>query len=144
MSIASDMVATAMLARAVPSLSLPSPDQGVWYLGPFPIRAYALCIITGIAAAIWLGRRRWAARGGVPDDIGDLALWAVPLGILGGRLYHLATNPELYFADGRNPWNALYIWQGALGIWGAIRLAGSACTSRAAEGVSRSATSPTL
>ena len=44
-------------------MSIPSPADGVWELGPVPIRGYALCIIAGIVAAIWIGERRWAARG---------------------------------------------------------------------------------
>jgi prolipoprotein diacylglyceryl transferase len=101
---------------------LPSPSQGVWHLGPFPLRAYALCIITGIVAAVLLARRRWAARGGDPDDIADIAVWAVPFGLLGGRLYHVVTDPELYFAAGRQPIRALYVWDGGLGIPGAVAL----------------------
>lgn len=103
-------------------LSIPSPAHGVWYLGPLPVRGYALCILVGIVAAVWLTERRWAARGGQPGVIRDIAIWAVPFGIVGGRLYHVATDPELYFATGRNPWAALFIWQGGLGIWGAIAL----------------------
>ncbi|GAA1219580.1 prolipoprotein diacylglyceryl transferase [Kitasatospora nipponensis] len=101
---------------------LPSPSQGVWHLGPVPIRAYALCIIAGVAAAVWLTRKRWSALGGNPDDISDIAVWAVPFGIVGGRLYHVITDPELYFEPGRQPIRALYIWDGGLGIWGAVAL----------------------
>ncbi|MEV4416842.1 prolipoprotein diacylglyceryl transferase [Catellatospora sp. NPDC049609] len=104
------------------SASIPSPARGVWHLGPVPIRAYALCIVAGIVVAILLTRRRWAARGGRADDVLDVALWAVPIGIIGGRLYHVLTNPELYFAPGRQPIRALYVWEGGLGIWGAIAL----------------------
>lgn len=104
------------------ALSIPSPDQGVWHLGVFPIRAYALCIIAGIFAAIWIAQKRWSARGGKPGEIADLALLIVPLGIIGGRLYHVITDHQLYFGEGRNPWNALKIWDGGLGIWGAIAL----------------------
>lgn len=102
--------------------SLPSPIQGVWHLGPIPIRAYALCIIAGIVVAIWLTQRRWRARGGDPDDVLDVTLWAVPFGIVGGRLYHVITDPELYFLPGKDPLKALYIWDGGLGIWGAVAL----------------------
>ncbi|MCV7355372.1 prolipoprotein diacylglyceryl transferase [Mycolicibacterium fluoranthenivorans] len=102
--------------------SLPSPSQGVWHLGPIPIRAYALCIIAGIVVAIWLTQRRWKARGGDPDDVMDIAMWAVPFGIVGGRLYHVITDPELYFLPGRDPIKAFYIWDGGLGIWGAVAL----------------------
>ncbi|MDF3291572.1 prolipoprotein diacylglyceryl transferase [Streptomyces silvisoli] len=101
---------------------LPSPSQGVWHLGPFPVRAYALCIITGIFAAVLLARRRWAAWGGNPDDIADIAVWAVPFGLLGGRLYHVITDPELYFTAGQQPIRALYVWDGGLGIPGAVAL----------------------
>jgi prolipoprotein diacylglyceryl transferase len=114
---------TQMTNQLVP-LSIPSPSQGVWEIGPVPIRAYALCIIAGIVLAVWLGERRWVARGGKPGEIGDIAVWAVPFGILGGRLYHVATDSGKYFGEGRDPVTALYIWQGGLGIWGAIALGG--------------------
>ena len=102
--------------------SIPSPPQGVWHLGPLPIRAYAICIILGILLAVFWTRRRWAASGGCADDIVDICMWAVPFGIVGGRLYHLLTDPELYFEPGRNPWKAFAIWDGGLGIWGAVAL----------------------
>jgi len=101
---------------------IPSPSQGVWHIGPIPIRAYALCILAGIAAALWLTRRRWVKLGGNPDDVLDITLWAVPFGIVGGRLYHVITDPELYFKSGEQPIRALYIWDGGLGIWGAVAL----------------------
>jgi prolipoprotein diacylglyceryl transferase len=101
---------------------LPSPSRGVWHLGPFPIRAYALCIIAGIFAAVWLTGRRWATRGRDRNEIADIAVWAVPFGLLGGRLYHVITDPELYFAAGKQPIRALYVWDGGLGIPGAVLL----------------------
>ncbi|MFC5178886.1 prolipoprotein diacylglyceryl transferase [Nocardioides taihuensis] len=101
-------------------LSIPSPSEGVWHLGPLPVRGYALCIILGIVAAIWIGERRWVARGGRSGDVSDLAVWAVPFGLVGGRLYHVATDWKLYFGDGQNPVEALYVWRGGLGVWGAI------------------------
>lgn len=100
---------------------IPSPDQGVWYLGSFPLRAYALFIILGIVVAVWLGERRWVARGGNKGFIGDVALWAVPFGIVGGRLYHVISDNQLYFGEGGAGFAAaLRIWDGGLGIWGAI------------------------
>ncbi|WP_245787336.1 prolipoprotein diacylglyceryl transferase [Amycolatopsis saalfeldensis] len=102
--------------------TIPSPDRGVWHLGFIPIRAYALCIIAGIIVAIWWGERRWVARGGTKGTVIDVAVFAVPFGLVGGRLYHVITDPELYFTAGRNPWNAFAIWDGGLGIWGAIAL----------------------
>lgn len=103
--------------------SIPSPDQGTWYLGPIPLRAYALAIIAGIVVAIWLGNRRYVARGGEPGLITDIALWAVPFGIIGGRLYHVASDWQIYFGtDGRGVAAAFRIWDGGLGIWGAVAL----------------------
>ncbi|MCB9408107.1 prolipoprotein diacylglyceryl transferase [Mycolicibacterium sp.] len=113
----------------------PSPAQGVWYLGPIPIRAYALCIITGIIVALMLGDRRWAARGGERGVIYDIALWAVPFGLIGGRIYHLMTDWKTYFGSGGAGLSAaLRIWEGGLGIWGAVAFGGvgawSACRRR--------------
>ena len=105
-------------------LFLPSPSNAVWHLGPIPIRAYALCIILGVVVAIWLGERRWAARGGLRGQVSDIAIWAVPFGLVGGRLYHVITDPANYFGKGGEPIKALYVWQGGLGIWGAIALGG--------------------
>jgi len=102
--------------------NIPSPDQGVWHLGPIPIRAYALCIITGIVVAVSWGERRLLARGGPPGTVLDVAVYAVPFGLLGGRLYHLATDWRTYFGPGGHPIDALKIWNGGLGIWGAIAL----------------------
>ena len=101
---------------------LPSPSQGVWHLGPLPIRAYAFCILAGILAAVWLTGRRWEARGRRREDVVDIAIWAVPFGLVGGRLYHVLTDPELYFKRGEHPIHALYVWDGGLGIWGAVAL----------------------
>jgi prolipoprotein diacylglyceryl transferase len=111
-------------AAALP-LSIPSPEQGVWNLGPFPVRAYALFIIAGIVVAVWFGERRWVARGGRRGTVGDVALWAVPFGIVGGRLYHVISDNQLYFGpDGSGLAGAVQIWQGGLGIWGAVLLGG--------------------
>lgn len=106
------------------SLSIPSPSTGVIYLGPLPLRAYSLFIIIGIFLAIWLGNKRWIARGGKVGQVSDVALFAVPFGIIGGRIYHVATDFEKYFGEGRNPIDALKIWNGGLGIWGAIFFGG--------------------
>jgi prolipoprotein diacylglyceryl transferase len=112
-----------MLMPSLRPLSIPSPSQGSWQIGPFPLRAYALAIILGVVVAIWLGERRWQARGGKSGVVGDVAIVAVPLGIVGGRLYHVITDWELYFShDSWHPWQAFKVWQGGLGIWGAIAL----------------------
>ncbi|WP_405497829.1 prolipoprotein diacylglyceryl transferase [Nocardia sp. NBC_00511] len=102
---------------------IPSPPRGVWNIGPFPLRAYAICIILGIVLAIWLGEKRWQQRGGQSGMVLDVAMFAVPFGLIGGRLYHVATDWEKYFGANRQPdahWWA--IWQGGLGIWGAVAL----------------------
>jgi prolipoprotein diacylglyceryl transferase len=104
--------------------AIPSPTQGVWELGPLPIRAYALCIVAGIVAAILITEKRWVARGGAPGDVLDIAVWAVPFGIIGGRLYHVISSPRPYFGEGGDPLRAFAIWEGGLGIWGAIALGG--------------------
>ncbi|WP_082556205.1 prolipoprotein diacylglyceryl transferase [Aeromicrobium sp. Root472D3] len=99
---------------------IPSPSQGVWHLGPLPLRAYALGIIIGALVAIWIGERRYQARGGRAGLIGDIAIWAIPFGIVGARIYHVVTDPELYFGEGRQVIDVLFIWKGGLGIWGAV------------------------
>lgn len=102
--------------------NIPSPPQGVWYLGPIPIRAYALCIITGIIVAMAISLRRYKARGGDPETVWDAAIVAIPAGIIGGRLYHVITDHQKYFGEGKNPWQALNITAGGLGIIGAVTL----------------------
>ena len=102
--------------------SIPSPSESVWHLGPVPIRGYALSIILGIVAAIWIGEKRWVARGGRPGEVSDVSVWAVPFGVVGGRIYHVLTDWHLYFGADGNPVEALYIWRGGLGVWGAISL----------------------
>jgi prolipoprotein diacylglyceryl transferase len=100
---------------------LPSPAQGVWQLGPLPIRAYALCILVGIFVAVYMTDRRWRARGGKAGEIADVALWAVPAGIIGARVYHVITDWPTYFGTGGLGFvAALKIWEGGLGIWGAV------------------------
>jgi prolipoprotein diacylglyceryl transferase len=123
---APDTVATAGTpGGAVPHAAdllayLPSPPQGVWEIGPFPLRAYAICIIIGIIVAIWWGEKRWQARGGEAGTVLDVAVFAVPFGLVGGRLYHVATDWQKYFGPDGNPMDALKIYQGGLGIWGAV------------------------
>jgi prolipoprotein diacylglyceryl transferase len=101
-------------------LSIPSPSSGVWYLGPFPLRAYALCIIAGIVVAMVIANRRWRARGGTAEGLESVLVVAIPCGIVGARIYHVITDYELYFGAGRDPVDALRIWNGGLGIWGAV------------------------
>jgi len=102
--------------------SIPTPSVSAFTLGPFTIHFYALCIISGIAIAIWLGDRRYRQAGGGQNVIADIALVTVPFGIIGGRIYHLITSPDAYFGAHGHPMDAFKIWNGGLGIWGAVAL----------------------
>jgi prolipoprotein diacylglyceryl transferase len=101
---------------------IPSPSTGVIHLGPLPLRGYAFCIIIGVFVAVWYGNKRWVARGGTVGTVADIAVWAVPFGLVGGRLYHVITDYQLYFSEGENWVDAFKVWEGGLGIWGAIAL----------------------
>jgi prolipoprotein diacylglyceryl transferase len=99
---------------------IPSPEQGVWHLGPLPVRAYALCILAGIVVAVIVADRRWRGRGGPEGAVYDISTWAVPFGIVGARVYHVVSSPDAYFGSGGHPLDAFKIWEGGLGIWGAV------------------------
>jgi prolipoprotein diacylglyceryl transferase len=105
-----------------PLALLPSPSNGVWQIGPVPVRAYALTMIAAIVVASWIGARRLAARGQNPEAMWDIALWAVPFGIVGARIYQVVTSPAAYFGPGGNPVKVFAVWEGGLGVWGAIAL----------------------
>jgi prolipoprotein diacylglyceryl transferase len=101
--------------------SIPSPSTAVWHLGPLPVRAYALCIVVGIIAAAMIAERRMRSRGAPQYAILDVAVWAVPFGIVGARIYNVITSWQVYFGKGgTGALSTLYIWQGGLGIWGAV------------------------
>jgi prolipoprotein diacylglyceryl transferase len=100
--------------------AIPSPTTSVWHLLGLPVRAYALCIVLGIVAACLILEYRLRARGVAPWASLDVAVWAVPFGIVGARIYHLITSPQDYFGAGGEPIRAFYIWEGGLGIWGAV------------------------
>ncbi|MCD4557409.1 prolipoprotein diacylglyceryl transferase [Schaalia sp. lx-100] len=99
---------------------IPSPAYGVLWLGPVPLRAYGILIACGMIFAVWWSSRRYARRGGDPDVLFDAALWAIPCGIVGARLYHVITSPENYFGSQGSLVRILYIWEGGLGIWGGV------------------------
>ena len=104
---------------------IPSPSQGVWHLGPLPIRAYALFIVAGMLVALFIGDKRWQERGGEPGVVYSIFWWAMPFGLIGGRLYHVITDWRTYFGDdGAGFLAAFKIWEGGLGIWGAVALGG--------------------
>ncbi|TFD47419.1 prolipoprotein diacylglyceryl transferase [Cryobacterium sp. TMT1-2-1] len=101
-------------------LSIPSPEWSFFDLGPFRIHAYALCILAGIIAATILTSRRLTRRGGEPGVVLDIILWAVPLGIIGARIYHVLTHPGDYFYEGANLWDVFAIWKGGNAIFGSL------------------------
>ncbi|MDI3243271.1 prolipoprotein diacylglyceryl transferase [Arthrobacter sp. AL08] len=111
-----------MNAPVVTELFFPSPAVSTFALGPLTIRFYALAILAGILVGVWLTARRLRSRGGTTAQTLDIVAWAVPFGIVGGRLYHVITDNQLYFGPGKDPWGALRIWEGGLGIWGAVAL----------------------
>ncbi len=97
---------------------LPSPPVNGFNIGSLQVHFYGLCIAAGVVAAVWLAQRRWSARGGPPGTMTRLAIWGVPAGIVGARLYSVITSWQ---ADTGGHWyRAFYIWQGGLGIWGGV------------------------
>lgn len=101
-------------------MPIPSPSQSVWWLGPIPLRAYGILIVAGMFVAIYIGKKRYQARGGDGELLYDIAMWVIPLGIIGARLYHVITTPDDFFSS----WEAMAaiprIWEGGLAIWGGI------------------------
>lgn len=105
--------------------SIPSPGSNEIVLGPLHLRAYGLMIAIGVIVAVWIVQKRWEARGGSADDVTTIALWAVPAGLIGSRIYHVITDySRLYCGppdcDGSLFPDGLYLWQGGLGIPGGI------------------------
>ncbi len=96
---------------------LPSPSSNGLYLGPLFLHAYGLAYVVAITAAVAITMRRWAARGGQPDLVYEVALVGVPAGILGGRLYFIVTS---WSEVPPHWWGVFAVWQGGLGIWGGI------------------------
>jgi prolipoprotein diacylglyceryl transferase len=107
------------MASAI-SAYIPSPSINSFHLGPIVIHFYALMYLVGIAVAIIMTRRRWSAVGGNPDLVGEIAIWGVPAGIIGGRIYFDITTPM----DIPHVWYGVFaVWDGGLGIWGGVALA---------------------
>ena len=115
----SAMMSAISVTAAMPA-GIPSPSSGVWYIGPIPVRAYALCILTGVFVAVWWSDRRYRARGGRPEVVLDVAIVAVPAGIVGARLYHVLSSPDDYFGPNGDLSRIPQTWLGGLGIWGGI------------------------
>jgi prolipoprotein diacylglyceryl transferase len=97
--------------------SIPSPPENGFHVGPLFVHAYGLAYVVALLAAVWIVDRRWEARGGSRELVHEVALWGFPAGLIGGRLYFLATSwdevPDHW-------WGPFAIWQGGLGIWGGI------------------------
>jgi prolipoprotein diacylglyceryl transferase len=100
--------------------AIPSPSQGVFKLGPFTLHMYGVMLLLGIAACVWLTGRRWVKWGGDWDLIYRVALWGVIAGIVGARVYHDITSWNQDQAIHDHWWGVFAVWQGGLGIWGAI------------------------
>ncbi|MFC6355470.1 prolipoprotein diacylglyceryl transferase [Luethyella okanaganae] len=101
-------------------LSIPSPDWSYFDIGIFRVHAYALCILAGIIVATIMTSRRLTKRGAEPGIVLDIILWAVPLGIVGARIYHVLTHPGDYFYPGADLLRTLYIWEGGNAIFGSL------------------------
>jgi prolipoprotein diacylglyceryl transferase len=122
----------------MPVAFLPSPAHSVWNLGPIPIRGYALCVILGVIAGLWITDRRYRRIGGRAGLILDIATAAVPAGLIGARAYSVITDFSLYFGHGRDWTGVLRIWDGRLGLPGGIAagaLAAWICCRRAGTGL---------
>ncbi|WP_438353008.1 prolipoprotein diacylglyceryl transferase [Microbacterium sp. CJ88] len=100
--------------------SIPSPPISSFQIGPFTIHFYALCIIAGIIAAVLITNHRLTRRGAEPWVVIDICLVAVPLGIIGARIFHVLTHPGFYFGPGKNIWAVFFIWEGGIAIFGAL------------------------
>lgn len=100
--------------------SIPSPEVSYIDLGFFRIHFYALFILLGIAIAVWFTDRRLVKRGAPAGSMIDIAIWAVPFGIIGGRFFHVVTHPRDYFYEGADLLATLRIWEGGLAIYGAV------------------------
>jgi phosphatidylglycerol---prolipoprotein diacylglyceryl transferase len=102
-----------------PLLTLPSPSSPIIFeAGPFALRYYGLCIALGIAAGTWLTSRELARKGYDPALALDALFFTVPLGFIGARAYHVATDYDLYAGD---PFPGVFaVWNGGLGIYGAV------------------------
>jgi prolipoprotein diacylglyceryl transferase len=121
---------TLLQAAALVPASIPSPDWSGFDIplpwGTLRIHAYALCILAGIVVGLWLTSVRWAKRGAPEGSVWDIVVWAIPFGIIGGRLYHVVSSPDAYFGPGFDGTGDLslipQIQRGGLGIWGAVVL----------------------
>jgi prolipoprotein diacylglyceryl transferase len=118
----------------MPTAFLPSPQSNGFHIGPLFFHAYGIAYVFAVAAAIYVSRRRWAKAGGDPDLLYDIALWAFPAGVIGGRIYFLITTPS-QMPDAW--WGPFAIWKGGLGIWGGIAAGAAVGLWRASRKLNR-------
>lgn len=104
----------------MPAAFLPSPSRALWHLGPIPVRAYAICVVLGVAAGLWVAERQYRRVGGRPGMIWDIATVAVPAGLVGARLYGVLSRFEQYFGRGHDWTDMFRVWDGGLGVPGAV------------------------
>lgn len=104
----------------MPAAFIPSPGRGLWHIGPVPVRGYALCVLLGIVVCLWVADRRYLRIGGRPGFVLDLAAWAVPFGLVGGRVYSVLVSYHLYFGPGRDWADVFRFWDGAFGLPGGV------------------------
>jgi prolipoprotein diacylglyceryl transferase len=116
----SDQLGRAGNVLFMPAAFLPSPASDIWHLGPLPVGAFALCMVAGVLAGLWLTDWRYRRAGGQQGVILNVATVAVPVGIIGARLYSVVTNYRLYFEHGRDWIDAFRVWDGGLGVGGAV------------------------
>lgn len=107
---------TAMISAGFPA----PPTDGVDLFGPLSITFYAVCILIGAALAVWLAGRLWQSRGGAKENVFDATIWAVLLGFVGARLYHVVTSPDAYFGPEGELSRIPEVWNGGLSIIGAV------------------------
>ena len=105
------------MVRSIPS---PDPAWAQFQLGPLTVHIYALCILSGIVAALLITQRRLSRRGAEPGVVLDIIIWAVPLGIIGARFYHVFTHVGDYFYPGANLWDVFAIWDGGNALYGSL------------------------
>jgi prolipoprotein diacylglyceryl transferase len=100
--------------------SIPSPQINSFMVGPFKIHFYALCILAGMILAIWLADRRLVKRGAKSGIALDIALWTIPIAVIGARIFHVLTHSGDYFYPGADLTAVLRIWEGGIAIYGGL------------------------
>lgn len=114
------MLTAKVTSVIMPFAYIPSPPRNLWHLGPVPVRAYAICVVAGIIVGLWVANRRYLRIGGRAGTILDIAAFSIPAGLVGARLYSVITDYSMYFGPDRDWANVFRIWDGGLGVPGAV------------------------